>query len=122
MADGLSLNLKVSKDDFQARVDAADRGMNKLMDVINKYERAKANLDQFMEEGDTNYYAMIERIDVNINAAKRTYAALQETKMTLEKTIQQMEGMSGNVKNVLEDAKEAAVSTINAGFKIESIL
>ena len=122
MADGLSLNLKVSKDDFQARVDAANTGMNKLMDVINKYERAKANLDQFMEEGDSNYYAMIERIDVNINAAKRTYAALQETKMTLEKTIQQMEGMSGNVKNVLEDAKEAAVSTINAGFKIESIL
>jgi methyl-accepting chemotaxis protein len=122
MADGLSLNLKVSKDDFQARVDAANTGMGKLMDVIERYEQAKDNLDQFMEEGDSNYYEMVDRIDINIKAAKKTYAALQETKATLEKTIQQMEGMSGNVKDVLEDAKEAAISTINAGFKIESIL
>ena len=117
-----SLNLKVSQSDFETRVGLIEEKMSKLQDVIESYGRAKENLDQFIEGGDSTYDAMLERIDVNITAARKSYAALQATKVSLQETITQMEGMSGEVKNTIEDATGAVGSVINAAFKIEDVL
>ena len=117
-----SLNLKVSQNDFQNRIATVELKMNALMDVIARYETAKANLDQFIEGADVNYDRMIERIDANIEAAKKAHAALNETKASLQKTVDQMQNMGNEVKEVLTSATDATKSAVKAAIKIESIL
>lgn len=117
-----SLNLKVSKSDFEQRIIVVEGRMAQLMDVIERYGRAKENLDQFIESGDSNYQAMIERIDVNILAAKKSYAALSETKASLQETVDLMEGMSNEVKETITSAVEATTSTVNAAIKVAELL
>ena len=118
----LDLSLRVSKEDFEARIATVQLKMDALRDVINRYQDAKRNLDQFLEGNDSNYDAMIERIDVNIKAAGKSYAALQQTKVSLEETVSQMAGMSSQVSSTLDAAIEAAGSTVNAALHIQEIL
>jgi len=61
-----SLNLRVSKEDFVKRIELVEMRMNILQDVIERYGRAKENIDQFMESDDSNVDAMLERIDTKI--------------------------------------------------------
>lgn len=117
-----SLNLRVSKSDFEQRINDIQLKMDALSDVVNRYENAKSNLDQFIEGNDSNYEAMVERINKNIIAAKKAYAALNEAKTSLQQTVNQMQDMSGNVDSVIDAATEAASSAINAAIKIDAVL
>lgn len=117
-----SLNLKVSKSDFESRIVVVEGRMSQLMDVVERYNQAKANLDQFIESGDDNYEAMVERIDVNIKAAKKAFAALAETKASLQETVSLMEGMSTEVKETITSAVEATKSTVEAAIKVAELL
>lgn len=117
-----SLNLKVSKSDFEQRIAIVEGRMAQLMDVVNRYNQAKANLDQFIESGDSNYQAMVERIDANILAAKKSHAGLEETKATLQETVNLMEGMSNEVKETITAATEATASTVSAAIKVSQLL
>ena len=117
-----SLNLKVSKSDFEQRIALIESRMAQLNDVIQRYMGAKQNLDQFIESGDSNYQAMVERIEVNITAAKKSYTALEETKATLLETVSGMEDMSGNVRKVITSATEATQSTIETTIKVAALL
>jgi len=117
-----SLNLRVSKSDFEARIAIAEASMARLEDVISRYGDAKTNLDQFIESDDNNYQAMIERIDANIKAAKKAHAALNETKLELQETINKMEGMTDKVKETIVSATDAAISSVEAAIKIDAIL
>jgi len=117
-----SVNLKVSKSDFEQRIAIVEGRMAQLMDVIERYNQAKSNLDQFIESGDDNYEAMIERIDVNVTAAKKSYNALSQTKASLQETVKQMEEMSKEVKETIVSAVDAAASTVNAVIKVEELL
>ena len=117
-----SLNLKVSKDDFEKRINVVQANMAALEDVIDRYNEAKKNLDQFIESGDSNYEMMIERIEVNITAAKKSYNALSVTKDSLQETVNQMGDMSSNVKETISSAVEATKSTVNAAIKVAELL
>ena len=117
-----SLNLKVSKSDFEQRIAVVEGRMAQLVDVVNRYNQAKVNLDQFIESDDSNYQAMVERIDVNIMAAKKSYAALSETKASLQETVNLMAGMSNEVKETITSAVEATTSTVNAAIKVAELL
>lgn len=117
-----SLDLRVSKEDFENRISTIDQKMGVLTDVINRYNNAKENLDQFIESNDSNYEKMVERIDVNISAARKSYAALQRTKVSLEETVSQMENFNTEVSETIGAATEAAREAINAALKIEEIL
>lgn len=117
-----SLNLKVSKSDFEQRIMVVEGRMAQLADVVNRYNQAKINLDQFIESGDDNYQAMIDRIDVNVKAARKAYAALAETKASLQETVTLMEGMSNEIKETITSAVEATTSTVNAAIKIAELL
>ena len=117
-----SLNLKVSKSDFEQRIAIVEGRMAQLMDVVERYGRAKANLDQFIESGDQNYEAMLERIQVNVDAAKSAYRSLSETKATLQETVRLMEGMSSEVKETIVSGTEAAASSIKSAIKVSSLL
>lgn len=117
-----SLNLRITERDFDSRIQIIDTRMSTLMDVINRYNDAKTNLDQFMEGNDDNYQAMIDRIDANLLAAKKAHAALSEAKANLEQTVREMNEMSGKVKETISSATEAAKSSINAAIKINAIL
>lgn len=117
-----SLNLHVSASDFTARIDKINQKMTMLQDVIERYNQAKANLDQFVEEGDSNYQQWIERIDVNISNCRKAYASLQESKQSLEKTVEQMEGLSSQVKQTVTSASEAAKSTVDTALKASEVL
>ena len=117
-----SLNLRVSKQDFLERINVLEIRMSCLQDVITRYGEAKSNLDQFIESGDDNYQNMIARIDENVMAAKKAWTALQETKASLEKTVDQMEGMSAKIGETIQNATEAAKSTVEAAIKVNSVL
>ena len=121
MAKG-SLNLKVSKSDFERRLSVIETRMATLMDVINRYNTAKTNLDQFIENGDDNYQAMIDRIDQNVTAAKKAHAALGQLKMEMTKTVTQLDEMSSKVKETITSATEATKSTVEAAIKVAAIL
>jgi len=110
--ESLDLNLKVSQQDFEDRITTIGQRMEDISGVIERYNRAKSNLGQFMEEDDSQVQSMIERIDVNVNAARAEYQNLQEVKATLEETVRQMTEMSGKVGTTLESATEAAKETI----------
>ena len=117
-----SLNLRVSKQDFISRIDAIESKMGNLQDVINRYNDARNNLDQFVEEGDSTYEAWVQRIETNIMNCKKAYASLQESKVSLQKTVEQMEGMNAQLNQTISSATEAAKSTIQATLKVESLL
>lgn len=121
MAKG-SLNLKVSKADFERRMQVIEMRMDALSDVVTRYRNAKSNLDQFITNGDDNYEAMCQRIDVNVDAAGRAYAALKEIKAEMAKTVTQMDEMSGKMKETITSATEATKSTVQAAIRIHSIL
>ena len=117
-----SLNVRVSKADFEARINTIEQKIAMLVDVIDRYGRAKENLDQFIESNDSNYQAMIERIDENIKAAKKAHASLVETKNTLQTTVDQMNVFGTEVKETLTSAVDATKSTVEAVLKIDAIL
>lgn len=122
MAGIQEVGLIVSKDQFLARIDVCAQQMAKLMDVIERYNNAKRNLDQFIQGTDITYQLMLERIDENVKAAKKSYAALQQTKLSLEETVNQMETMGSNAQQTVQDAIGAVGSVVNAALKIEDVL
>ena len=117
-----SLNLRVSKSDFEQRIGIIEIRMQVLADVVGRYEDAKKNMNQFMDSDDSNYEAMCDNIDQYIANAKRAHGSLNETKMELIKTVEQMDGMSGQVKEVITSATEAAKSTLEAAIQVNTIL
>lgn len=121
MAAG-SLNLKVSKADFENALEKVVTKISNLDGVISSYNEAKANLDQFVQEGDSSYEAWIARIDENIKAAGKAKAALMETKASLEKTVEQMTDVTSQVSQVVVSATEAAKSTVEAAIKVAPLL
>ena len=114
--------MNVSKKDFQDAITKVEEKMNALMDVIDRYNQARSNLDQFVGEGDSNYEATLQRIDENVKSAKKAHAALTETKNTLQATVDSMEEMGKDISSILEDATEIAKGAIQAAIKIDSIL
>lgn len=121
MAKG-SLNLKVSQSDFERRIAIIQMRMDALNDVVSRYRDAKSNLDQFIEGNDDNYESMCQRIDANVDAAGRSYAALKEMKEEMENTVTQLTQMSGKVKETITSAVDATKSTVEAAIRINSIL
>lgn len=122
MAGIADVGLIVSKEQFQERIQSCQNQMDKLMDVINKYNNAKRSLDQFIQNGDITYELMLERIDENVRAAKKSYAALQKTKLSLEDTVSKMETMGAEAQQTLQDGIGALGSVINTALKIEDVL
>ena len=116
------LNLYVSRKDFQDRISVVETRIAMLMDVINRYERAKSNLSQFIADGDSNYDSMVEQIDEYIKNAKRAHAALAATKDELQSTVDKMENMGTEIGQTITSAVEATKSTVEAAIKIDAIL
>ena len=121
MANG-SLRLKASKQDFMNRVNDIQAKMDKLDDVIRKYRDLKTNLDQFVEAEDSSYEDWVKRIDEHINAAGKAKAALNESKKSLQQTVDQMDEFGNLVKQTLETATEATKNTVEAAIKIAPLL
>ena len=117
-----SLNVKVSKEDFEQRIAVVEGRMAQLMDVIERYGQAKANLDQFIESGDSNYEDMVQRIEVNVTAAKKAHAALSETKASLQETVNLMDNMGKEIKETIVAGIDATASTVEAAIKIAGLL
>lgn len=122
MAGIADVGLIVSKEQFQERIDMCQTQMDRLMDVIEKYGNAKKSLDQFIQNGDVTYELMLERIDENIKAARKSHAALQQTKLSLQETVSKMETMGAEAQQTVQDAIGAVGSTINAMLKIDDVL
>lgn len=122
MAGIADVGLIVSKEEFQARIDVCNHQMAKLMDVIDRYNSAKKSLDNFIQSNDVTYDLMLERIDENVKAAKKSYAALQQTKLSLEDTVNKMDTMGSEAQQTVQDAIGAVGSAVNAALKIEDVL
>lgn len=122
MAGIQDVGLIVSKEDFVQRIGMCGQQMDRLMDVINRYNQAKTSLNQFIQEGDVTYLLMLERIDENVKAAKKSYNALQKTKLSLEETVSKMEDMGEKAQQTVQDAIGAVGSAVNAALQISDVL
>ena len=125
MAQGTGITdvgLKVSKQDFLDRIAVCDQKMGKLMDVIERYNRAKSSLSQFIQESDITFQLMLDRIEENVKAAKKSYNALQATKVSLEEVVSKMETMGNEAQNTLQDAIGAVGSVVNSALQISDVL
>ena len=111
-----------TKSKFEELVAAIDEKMAKLMDIIERYRRAKENLTQFIEEGGVGYIQMLERIEENVKAAKAAYKDLEATKTSLQETLNQMDNFGNEVSATLEAAIEAAGSAVNAALHVDEVL
>ncbi len=117
-----ALNLKVSKKDFELKIEEIDSCMGKLDDVIRRYGDAKRDLDNFVSSNDSTYEQWCERIDKNVEACGKAKASLNETKLTLQKTVEQMEGFSSEVGETIQAATEATKQAVDAAIKIGPML
>jgi methyl-accepting chemotaxis protein len=116
------LNLKVSKADFERRIDLIDLRMNTLASVVESYNNAKRNLDQFIEGSDDNYEAMCANIDMYIKNAKSAHGLLAGMKDELKRAVSEMDDMHTNVKETITAATEAVASTVQAVYRVKTIL
>lgn len=118
----MSLNLRVGKQDFLDQIALLDQKMSALQNVIDKYRKAKTNLDQFVRGEDSSYEAWVERIDAHITAAGKARAALKEQKDVLQKTVDQMENIGKEIKETVTAGAEAVKSTAEAAIRIAPLL
>ena len=121
MATGQA-NLKVDKQTFENKIADIERKIAALDDVISRYRTAKTNLDQFVKPEDSSYEEWVKRIDENINACGKAKAALNESKATLQKTVDQMDNLNKEIQETVSSATEAAKSSIDAAIKIAPLL
>lgn len=112
------LNLKVSKADFERKIQEASDRIVDLENIIERYGEAKKNLTQFVESNDSTYASWCERIELNITNCRKAKVALQESKATLEETVKQMDEMSGQMKEMVDSASEAARQVINTAIDV----
>ena len=92
------------------------------MSLQEKKKSTKQNLDQFIESNDNNYDVMCQNIDEYIKNAKNAHGSLNETKLELMRTVERMSGMSGQIRETLTSAAEAAKNTLEAAIQVNSIL
>ena len=118
----MSLNLRVSKQDFLDRIEKINNKMINLDGVIQKYRTLKSNLDQFVQPEDSTYEQWCQRIDANIESCGRAKAALKESKDSMQKTVDQMENIGAELRETISAATEATKSTAEAAIRIAPLL
>ena len=115
------LLLHAKKEDFEGLIGQLEQKFDKLAGLLGEYQTLRTNVASFVQEGDSNYNNMLANVDANIDAVKRAMAITLKSQENLQKTVDQMDEMSGNVGRLMTETAEAAVNTIKTAIRLEGL-
>lgn len=116
------LLLHVNKEDYLNKIGELEALLNRLRDLLSRYQTLKNNVTKFVQDGDSNFTNMQNNVQANIEAVQRAIGITQDSKDTLQKTVDQMDEMSSKTATMLQEGAEAALNTISTAIRIEKLL
>lgn len=119
MATELLLHAK--KEDFVNLINQLDQKFNALVSLLADYKTLKDDVNLFMQDTDSNFQNMQANVEANIDAVRKALALVQKSKDNLQKTVDQMDDMSSNVQNLIQEGTEFTKNAINAAITIEGL-
>jgi methyl-accepting chemotaxis protein len=115
------LLLHAKKADFVNLIDQLGSKFDILSGLLGEYQTLRSNVTAFIQDSDSNFQNMLNNVDVNIDAVKRAMAITMKSKTNLQKTVDQMDDMSGKVSTMMSETAEAAKNVITTAIKIEAL-
>lgn len=116
------LALKISKSSYQDRITILDAKLNQLNDLLQEYRELNNNVTSFMSDTDDNFSNMQENVRANIQAVKKAIAATQESRDTLQRTLDAMDETAANMGTILTEGAELAKNTVETAIKAAVLL
>ena len=118
----IDLLLHANKSDYLNLIGQLDGKLNELTALLGDYQLLKNNVDSFIQDGDSNYENMKANVEANIDAVRRAIATTQNNRDNLQKTVDQMDEMGGNVTRLIQESTEAAANTIKTAIRVDGLL
>lgn len=118
----VELLLKVNKEDYLQKIGELDQKINALRDLLGRYQQLKADVNMFVEDGDSNFQKMQENVEANIDAVRRAISITQHSRDTLQKTVDQMDSMSSKTSTMMSQAAQTAKSAISTAIRVNDLL
>ncbi len=115
------LLLHAKKEDFVDLINQLDGKFNQLVGLLADYRTLKNDVNVFMRDTDSNFQDMQANVEANIEAVRKALALVQTSKNNLQKTVDQMDESSSNIKNLISEGTEFAKNTIKAAITIEGL-
>lgn len=116
------LMLHVNKEDYLTKISQLDALLNKLRDLLSRYQALKNNVTKFVQDGDSNFEKMRDNVQANIEAVQRAIGITQQSKDTLQKTVDQMDEMGSKVGTLLQEGAETARNVISTAIRVDKLL
>lgn len=118
----VEVRLKVSKSAYEEKINRLNNYLNRLDATITSYEKAKNDLDSFMDGSDDNYNKMRESVETNIKTVRKAREMTVASIDMLKQTLSQMEDFGSNLGNMITSGTEAAVSGIQAAVEAMNLV
>lgn len=112
MAD--ELRLKVSASDYIERIGMLDDKMNQLNSILDEYETLQKDSVRVLGDDDSNLENMRGTVQQNIDAVNGQIQMLAESREMLQKQMDQLQELSGNVENLFQQTRDLAKNSFKA--------
>lgn len=107
------LRLKVSAAEYQKRIGLLDNKIRELNEVMGEYETLKKDAVKVLGDGDSNLQKMQDSVQKNINAVKGQMELLKESRQMLQRQMENLDELSGQVSKLFEESAETAKTAFN---------
>lgn len=107
------LRLKVSAAEYMQRIAMLDNKVNELRGVLSEYQALQNDAVKVLGEDDSNLGEMRLSVQQNVNAVNGEIELLLESRAMLQQQMENMEELSANVTNMLQEAKQTAKTAFN---------
>lgn len=107
------LRLKVSAADYMDRIAQLDDKMMRLNSILDEYEELQRNSVRVLGESDSNLEEMRGTVQQNIDAVNGQIQMLAESREMLQKQMDQLDELSGNVTNLFQETRNLAKNSFN---------
>ncbi len=115
------LLLHAKKEDYLNLIEQLDGKFNELVGLLADYRTLKNDVNNFVKDSDSNFQAMQENVEANIEAVRKALAFVQTSKNNLQKTVDQMDEASGNINQLIQEGADFAKNTIRAAITLEGL-
>jgi len=115
------LLLHASKEQYETLIGQLDGKIGQLKSTLSSYQNLKQRVNNFVQEGDSNFANMQANVDANIDAVQRAIALASKSKDNLQKTVDQMDDMSTKTATMMQEAAETAGNAIKTAIRLDGL-
>lgn len=112
MAD--ELRLRVSASDYIERMNMLDDKIDQLDAILGEYETLQKDSVRVLGDNDSNLAEMRGTVQQNIDAVNGQMQMLAESREMLQKQMDQLNELSGNVTNLFEETRNLAKNSFRS--------